>query len=155
MHRDYVSRSKSLDFCFPFAGNAMACVELTHLGKILNAMTKSDSIPASAKSRLESLTTSSQKVQAELCSALQNVVTETVARQSPLPYEVDGGDGKYFMDDANVPSLLSLPLLGYMSSSNAVYLPTRSFVLSEGNPFYFQGCLQFLFLFAILIVPNK
>lgn len=43
------------------------------------------------------------------------------------------------MDDANVPSLLSLPVLGYLSKTHNAYQLTREFVLSEENPYYFKG----------------
>ena len=43
------------------------------------------------------------------------------------------------MDDANIPSLLSLPFLGYMGRSEEIYLQTRDFVWSKNNPFYFSG----------------
>ncbi len=63
-------------------------------------------------------------------------------------YEVDGFGNWTFMDDANVPSLLSLPYLAadmgsdYGSSSmvfGAIYSRTRKAVLSGRNPFYFKG----------------
>lgn len=44
-----------------------------------------------------------------------------------------------YIDDANLPSLLSLPVLGYMSTSDKVYQTTRSKILSAANPFYFEG----------------
>jgi meiotically up-regulated gene 157 (Mug157) protein len=43
------------------------------------------------------------------------------------------------MDDANVPSLLSLPYLGCCASDDPLYLRTRAFVLSDHNPYYFRG----------------
>lgn len=54
-------------------------------------------------------------------------------------YELDGLGGYNFMDDANVPSLLSLPYLGYCDKNDQVYLNTRKFVLSHSNPYYFEG----------------
>lgn len=54
-------------------------------------------------------------------------------------YEVDGLGGVNLMDDANVPSLLSLPYLGYCTADDPVYKNTRRFVLSEKNPYYFKG----------------
>lgn len=55
-------------------------------------------------------------------------------------YEIDGYGGQVLMDDANVPSLLSLPYLE--SSPDAdLYRRTRRFVWSENNPWYFRGPL--------------
>jgi meiotically up-regulated gene 157 (Mug157) protein len=42
------------------------------------------------------------------------------------------------MDDANVPSLLSLPYLG-SSPDAALYARTRSFIRSEQNPWFLHG----------------
>lgn len=54
-------------------------------------------------------------------------------------YEVDGFGSFLMMDDANIPSLLSLPYLGALSPTDPTYLRTRKFILSENNPFYFKG----------------
>jgi len=43
------------------------------------------------------------------------------------------------MDDANVPSLLAAPLLGYTGRGDEVYQATRRFVLSDANPYYYAG----------------
>ncbi|OAA66751.1 hypothetical protein SPI_01327 [Niveomyces insectorum RCEF 264] len=87
-------------------------------------------------------------------------------------YEVDGYGGVNLMDDANIPSLLSIPLLGYLDGprqpprasgcNNAatnnsdctswrpqhdyaqVYENTRRFVLSTANPYYAWGEPGFL-----------
>jgi uncharacterized protein len=54
-------------------------------------------------------------------------------------YEVDGFGNAIFMDDANVPSLLGLPYLGACASTDATYLATRKFVLSDANPYFYRG----------------
>ena len=54
-------------------------------------------------------------------------------------YEVDGFGNQLFMDDANVPSLLSLPYLGCVAASDSTYQNTRRFVLSGSNPYFFKG----------------
>ncbi len=56
-------------------------------------------------------------------------------------YEVDGLGHYLLMDDANVPSLLGLPELGYCPASDPLYLNTRRFVLSQANPYYYEGPL--------------
>ncbi|TKY86656.1 hypothetical protein EX895_004296 [Sporisorium graminicola] len=55
-------------------------------------------------------------------------------------YEIDGYGSTYFADDANIPSLLSLPYLGYLDASDEVYQRTRAFVLSpHTNKWAFAG----------------
>ncbi len=54
-------------------------------------------------------------------------------------YEVDGFGNALFMDDANVPSLLSLPFLGFCAKDDPLYRRTRAAVLSARNPYYYAG----------------
>jgi meiotically up-regulated gene 157 (Mug157) protein len=54
-------------------------------------------------------------------------------------YEVDGLGGAVVMDDANVPSLLSLPYLGWTAPDDPLYRRTRSLLLSPRNPFWYEG----------------
>eukprot|EP00605_Chrysophyceae_sp_TOSAG23-4_P000619 GSChrysophyteH1.ASY1.ANO1.698.1 assembled CDS len=91
-------------------GNAMACVELKHVLRARQVHTKAE------------------------------LEEELVEEMSVYPYEVDGFGSRLYMDDANIPSLLSLPILGYASPSNPLYLKTRKTLLSEStNPFFFSG----------------
>lgn len=53
-------------------------------------------------------------------------------------YEVDGLGNYLLMDDANVPSLLSLPYLECDISSE-IYENTRSYILSNKNKYYYEG----------------
>jgi len=54
-------------------------------------------------------------------------------------YETDGYGNYNLMDDANVPSLLAIPYLGYCSVDDPLYVNTRRFVLSADNPYYYVG----------------
>lgn len=69
-------------------------------------------------------------------------------------YEIDGYGGTNLMDDANVPSLLAIPLWNYTESSyklppppqgekprdyTEIYHNTRRFVLSDSNPYFMRG----------------
>ena len=56
-----------------------------------------------------------------------------------IAYEVDGFGNHQFMDDANVPSLLSLPYLGAMDAENPLYKETRKYLFSGYNPYFFKG----------------
>lgn len=54
-------------------------------------------------------------------------------------YETDGLGHYVMMDDANSPSLLAAPYLGFCGKTDPVYLNTRKYILSEDNPWYFSG----------------
>ncbi len=54
-------------------------------------------------------------------------------------FEVDGFGNQYFMDDANVPSLLAMPYLGDMDVNDPIYQNTRKYVWSKDNPYFFKG----------------
>lgn len=54
-------------------------------------------------------------------------------------YEVDGNGNMIFMDDANSPSLMAAPYLGYADCNDEIYRNTRNFILSAENPWYFEG----------------
>ena len=53
-------------------------------------------------------------------------------------YEVDGFGNAYFMDDANIPSLLALPYLNAIDRDASLYQRTRKLVWSEDNPLFLQ-----------------
>jgi meiotically up-regulated gene 157 (Mug157) protein len=54
-------------------------------------------------------------------------------------YEVDGFGECLLMDDANMPSLLSIPLTGFVPADDPTYLATRALLLSDENPYYYRG----------------
>jgi meiotically up-regulated gene 157 (Mug157) protein len=69
-------------------------------------------------------------------------------------YEIDGYGSANLMDDANVPSLLAMPLWNYSESAfktppppegeeakdyGEIYNNTRNFILSDNNPYYMHG----------------
>jgi meiotically up-regulated gene 157 (Mug157) protein len=81
---------------------------------------------------------------ADLCATLRQTLASYGTCRHPAfgtiwAYEADGYGNVLMMDDANAPSLLSLPYLGICSSSDALYQRTRQFVLSNSNPYFFAG----------------
>lgn len=55
-------------------------------------------------------------------------------------YEVDGYGSALFIDDANLPSLLSLPILGFVDKNDPTYQRTRKMIMSnKGNPYFIKG----------------
>jgi len=76
----------------------------------------------------------------EVETALKNhAIIHTPEYGNIYAYEVNGFGSYNLMDDANVPSLLSLPYLNAVKENNELYLNTRKFVLSANNPFFFKG----------------
>jgi len=83
------------------------------------------------------------------CTALADEVNTAIQQygivnnqenQKVFAYEVDGFGSVYFADDANVPSLLSLPYIGAVKRNDPVYVNTRKYLLSEKtNPYYTKG----------------
>jgi uncharacterized protein len=72
--------------------------------------------------------------------ALKTNAVTTHAKYGRLyAYEVNGFGSYNLMDDANIPSLLSMPYLGSVPVADPLYQQTRKYVLSLDNPFYFKG----------------
>lgn len=116
-----------LGFLIP--ANAMMSVELKRAAKMLKTAGKS-----SLASDLEQRSTAIEAGVWYHGTVNHKVYGEVFA------YEVDGFGSHILMDDANIPSLLALPLLGFVNTSNAVYQNTRKMILSKyGNPYYLKG----------------
>ncbi|GAA5422298.1 glycoside hydrolase family 125 protein [Tetragenococcus halophilus] len=92
-------------------------------------------IPESFTAVQEKMTT----LLTEIKKGIQEFGQMTVAGETVYAYEVDGFGNQLFMDDANVPSLLSLPFLRFCAVDDPLYLSTRHQVLSRNNPFYYAG----------------
>lgn len=76
----------------------------------------------------------------EVRSALNNfAIAHHPTHGDIYAYEVDGFGNTLMMDDANIPSLLSLPYLDAFSADNPLYQSTRRFILSRDNPYFFKG----------------
>ena len=85
---------------------------------------------------------------ADECEALRSEIDEGIKKYCIVEHEKYGkiyacetdGMGNYSMiDDANIPSLLSIPYIGYSPADDEIYQNTRKFLLSPDNPFYFEG----------------
>ena len=74
----------------------------------------------------------------QIQSAIQSHGVVTVNGQQIYGFEIDGYGSQNIMDDANIPSLLSLPFFG-VPTSDTTYQNTRSLLLSPSNPYYSRG----------------
>jgi len=120
------------DVCsFPYnvPANMFAAVELGHIAEIARDVFDDDELAASALALRD-----------ELGAALAEHATGTAPAGDEIwAYEVDGLGGALLADDGNTPSLLSLPLHGWCTIDDPLYLRTRSFVLSPDNPYFCVG----------------
>jgi len=102
----------------------MLSVELAHLADTLDGI-----------GRLKNVSKSARKWSTQIQKAVWNyTVIDNV-----FAYETNGLGSRYIMDDANVPSLLSLPYLGFLNKSNPTYMKTKKLILSRKNPYYAKG----------------
>ncbi|WP_129717922.1 glycoside hydrolase family 125 protein [Pedobacter sp. SYP-B3415] len=109
--------------------NFFAVTSLKQATEMVTAISKDQDLA----SRLQALAT-------EVENALKEHATTTHPKYGKIyAFEVNGFGSFNLMDDANVPSLLSLPYLGGVPANDPVYLNTRKYVLSEDNPFFFKG----------------
>ncbi len=125
-----VFRPSDDEAVFPYLipANAMAVVGLREISKILEKIDQSN-----LKNKVN-----------ELALEINNGIKKYGTVEHPefgklYAYEVDGFGSHYIMDDPNIPSLLSLPYLGYCSINDPIYVATRKMILSDGNPFYAKG----------------
>lgn len=125
-----VFRPSDDEAVFPYLipANAMAVVTLRGISKILKQR---------KQTRLAGLAI---RLTREIDKGIKKYgVVEHKKFGRVFAYEVDGFGSYCIMDDPNVPSLLSLPYLGYCSIHDPVYTSTRKLILSDWNPFYAKG----------------
>jgi len=111
-------------FSFLTPANAMLSVELTNLANILDSAGKAKNISTSAR---------------QLSKRISNAIWNSTVVNNIFAYETNGLGSRYVMDDANVPSLLSLPYLGFLDRDQPDYVATRKLLLSRNNPYYAAG----------------
>jgi len=123
-------------FQFLVPANAYMSVELGHLAKLLRSL----STPGSDRETDKLVARATLKSQEIRQGIFDYAVTKHGIFGEVFAYEVDGYGSALYMDDANVPSLLSLPLLGFVNNTHPIYQNTRRMVLSrQGNPYYLEG----------------
>ncbi len=85
---------------------------------------------------------------AQRARALQAAITLGIERWGEVydfrygwmyAYEVDGLGNYVLMDDANLPNLLTLPLVANVPHWDPLYQNSRAFSLSPDNPYYYRG----------------
>jgi len=74
----------------------------------------------------------------DLIAEIEDGIAKFATTDQGYAYEVDGLGNSLFIDDANIPSLLSLPYLGVCEADDPIYLKTRANILSSNNPYFHQ-----------------
>ena len=116
-------------FSFLVPANFFAVVSLRQAAEMLEALADDADTAAEMRNLAE-----------EVEQALRDyAVVEHEKYGQIYAFEVDGFGNRLMMDDANVPSLLSLPYLDAVGTDDPIYQNTRSFVWSTDNPFFFRG----------------
>ncbi len=113
---------------YPVPANALASTSLHGLAELAAAVLDDTELAHEAWRLADEIDT----------GILSHGVTE-VDGAAVLAYEVDGLGRALLCDDANLPSLLSLPLSGWCAPEDPLYRATRNFALSDANPSYFSG----------------
>ncbi|KYK58515.1 DUF1237 domain protein [Drechmeria coniospora] len=106
--------------------NAMMAVELDHIARILEQEAK----------HLDHLSREARRYSTLIRDAIWD---HTMVEGDIFAYETDGFGNQYIIDDANVPSLLSLPYLGFLDRNDPTYKRTKAKMWSNENPFYAEG----------------
>ncbi|KAK6856583.1 hypothetical protein PG995_006770 [Apiospora arundinis] len=125
------SHRPSDDLCvfnFITSDNAMMSVELDHIADMLDASATQQS----------ALSKQARGYAATIRDAVWNT-TRTQGGSGVFAYETNGYGGYYVMDDANVPSLASLPYLGFLERNDSAYVQTKEVLYSRLNPYYAEG----------------
>ena len=120
-------------YLFHVPSNCFAVVSLEQLAHMLEALFGTDDCDGdeSVAVRAADLADSARALAAEVRDAIAShaVFVHPVTGTEVYAYEVDGFGNALFMDDANVPSLLGLPYLGWCAADDPLYRSTRDFVL--------------------------
>ena len=118
----------SCTYGYLIASNAHAAVVLERLSRLPDSIFAGDTLKLRAGNLSQQIT-----------AGIADFGTVKLNGSDMWAYEVDGLGNSLLMDDANVPSLLALPYLGWCAKDNPTYLATRHHVLGAANPYYFAG----------------
>lgn len=119
----------STQYGFLIPSNMMAVVSLRQLSEMVNNVFGDNDFAKECSS---------------LADEVDNGIKQYAVVNHPVcgevyAFEVDGFGNSVCMDDANVPSLLSAPYLGYCAIDDPLYQNTRKLIWSENNPYFFKG----------------
>jgi len=128
LNKTFVSNGEAAEYSFNFN----------------SSLRDSDSFPDNNKSVeviLENLQTNTQQILTPgkdyIIKITGNTVLLVLKNAPELGIRINLRGYFIIMDDANLPSLLSIPYIGYRSNDDSLYQNTRKCILSTDNPYYF------------------
>jgi meiotically up-regulated gene 157 (Mug157) protein len=117
------------EYPFLVPSNYFAVVSLHQLAEMLHHIRHQ---PAKAQAATE--------LAQEVAAALrQYAVFPDGSGSNRIAYEVNGLGDELFMDDSNVPSLMSLAYLGAFSANDPLYQTSRKLAWTPSNPWFSSG----------------
>ena len=107
------------------SSNMFAVVELGHMAELLEN---------------EQLKAEALELRAQIEDGIKKyAVIDSEKYGKVYACEADGFGNTLVMDDANIPSLISIPYIGYSEAEDEIYQNTRKMLLSFDNPYYYEG----------------
>ncbi|CAD8065174.1 unnamed protein product [Paramecium sonneborni] len=116
---------------FNIPENAMAAAVLKQTAEMLSEAQLSWPLRQAAEPLIKEALALSQEI--------KDAIYKYGIKDGAFVYEVDGMGKQVFMDDSNQPSLLSLPIYGFIEIDDPLYQATRKKALSSSNPYYYEG----------------
>ena len=111
------------------ASEMFAVVVLGYMSEMLRVVNKN-----------EELASECEKLRKQIDDGIKkHCIVENEKHGKIYACETDGMGNYSMIDDANIPSLLSIPYIGYATANDEIYKNTRNYLLSPDNEFYFEG----------------
>lgn len=128
-------------FQYFIPGNAHLSVELETLAEYLRDYLKQTTSSPSELERVKELISAAAVTSSRIRDGIMDhAIVKHPKFGKVFAYEIDGFGSSLLMDDANIPSLLSLPDLGFLDVDDEIYQNTRRMITcKEGNPYYIKG----------------
>lgn len=115
-------------YSYNIPGNAFAAVALGYIAELAVEVFGDNALAGEA-----------DRLRKDIERGIERFGLVDVDGHEAYAYEVDGLGNSLLADDANVPSLLSLAMLGWCTANDPIYRATRSLILSKANPYFYAG----------------
>ena len=119
-------------YLFNIPENLFAVVSLRQLAEMLDGLKDAGGLVATCRSLAREV---------EQAAQTHGIIDNPRGGGKLYAYECDGLGHHLLIDDAGLPSLTSIPYLGYKTVDDPVYQNSRKFAQSADNPFFYKGAV--------------